>query len=88
MMYVIYEENSEKGDSVLYNLSGNFNSTFVDTYPEPSNKRFANRKLSIHKYSNINDAFLDRKSLEKQTEKKFVIKTWRTESGIGDTVLE
>lgn len=86
MMYVIYEENGEKGDSVLYNLSGNFDATFVDTYPEPSNKRFANRKLSLHKYSNINDAILDCESLEKQTKKKFVIKTWRTDSGIGNTV--
>ena len=85
MMYILYEENGESGDSILYNLSGNFNVTFVDSYPEPSN-RFANRRLNVHKYSNINDALLDKASLEKQTEKKFVIKTWRTDSGIGNTV--
>lgn len=60
MMYVLYEENSETGDSVLYNLSGNFNATFVDTYPGPSNKRFANRKLNLHfwhwKYCGIKPA--------------------------------
>lgn len=86
MMYILYEENAENGDSVLYNLSGNFNATFVDTYPEPSNKRFANRKLNIHKYANIHDAILDKAALEKQTKKQFVIKTWRTDSGVGSTV--
>ena len=86
MMYILYEENGENGNSILYNLSGNFNATFVDTYPEPSNKRFANRKLNLHKYSNINDALLDKTNLEKQTEKRFVVKTWRTDSGIGNTV--
>lgn len=86
MMYIIYGENVNGEESVVYNLVGNKNAAFVDSYPEPKNKRYGKQRTSILKYSDINDAKDLCKRLSENMKVDLVIREWRTATGIGKIV--
>jgi len=85
MMYVLVTDNDEKTEA-LYNLLHNKDTIGIDFYPEPIGKKYPKQKLILRKYSDINDAVVMQKHIKETNKKDFVIKEWRTETGIGKTI--
>jgi len=85
MMYVLVTDAEEKTEA-LYNVLRNKEAIGIDFYPEPIGKRYPKERLVLRKYSNINDAVAMQKHIKETNKKDFVIKEWRTETGIGKLV--
>ena len=85
MMYVLVTNGEEKTEA-LYNVLRNKEAIGIDFYPEPIGKKYPKERLVLRKYSDINDAVVMQKHIKEANKKDFVIKEWRTETGIGKLV--
>ena len=85
MMYVLVTDGEEKTEA-LYNVLRNKEAVGIDFYPEPIGKKYPKQRLVLRKYSDINEAILMQKNIKETNKKDFVIKEWRTETGIGNLV--
>jgi len=84
-MYVLVTDGEEKTEA-LYNVLRNKEAVGIDFYPEPIGKKYPKQRLVLRKYSDINEAILMQKNIKETNKKDFVIKEWRTETGIGNLV--